>query len=346
MNGGKKEVVTGQHRLKLQSRRHHRLHVLAHLRDEGVDLRCVGSGRLENHQHRAGVAVDVGEAGVTDRTDFHVRYVAQVQHVPAVRRAQHDVPELLHTLQCTFVLQRVLVFVLRPLAKRTRTDDETLAVDGGEHVVRSQAVLRHHIRFHPDAQRIRIAQRVHIAHTRDTLQTRLDIDVHVVGNKLAVILAVGAPNGQNAQDVVLLFLYRYAHFRHLRRKQRRGLGYAVLHVHCRHVGVGALLEEYRDLHVARGAGFRRHVRHVGYAVDTLFQRLNDRLHDCGRICTGVVCGDTHLRRRNVRILFDRQRLHADEAHQGDDNGNCTCHHIFRYEYITFCHNINSFQSCW
>ena len=72
----------------------------------------------------------------------------------AARRAQHDVVELFNRLQTAFVLQVVLIGISALLTKRTRGGYHVLVADSGEDIFRSQAVTRHHIRLHPDTQRI------------------------------------------------------------------------------------------------------------------------------------------------------------------------------------------------
>ena len=174
-----------------------------------------------------------------------------MEEMAAVVRLEHNVVELLNGLQRTLVLHRVLVGVVRLSTQGTRGSNEALTANGSKHVVWLQAILCHHVWLHPDAQRIRVTKRHHVAHTRDTHQAWLQVDVDVVSHEVIVILAIHAPQGTNLQDVALHLEHLHTHFRHLRRQQSSGTRHTVLHVHSRDVRVGALLEINYDAHVAR-----------------------------------------------------------------------------------------------
>ena len=110
MDGSEEEVITGHHGHELQSGRHALLHLLARLVDKGVYLGGVSTWCLEHHKEGAWLVLDIRCEVVAHGTNLHFGHVAQVQHTAATG-AQHDVVELLYTLQCTLVLHRVLVGV-------------------------------------------------------------------------------------------------------------------------------------------------------------------------------------------------------------------------------------------
>ena len=116
MDSSEEEVVTGLQYLKLQSGGHGRFEVFIQLMNACIHLRRIGTRCLEHHEQRTRLAVYVGGEVIAHRTDLDIRYIAQVQQVTAVTRAQHDVVELLDGLERAFVLHRVLIRILRPLA--------------------------------------------------------------------------------------------------------------------------------------------------------------------------------------------------------------------------------------
>ena len=252
MDSGEEEVIRSLQNLELQTGGHRRLQLFVQLVDAGVHFRGVGARSLEYHVDGTGFAVDVGGEVIAHSADFHVRYIAQVQHVSAVAGAQHDVVELLDGFERTLVLQRVLVSVLALLTQRTRGSDKALSADGREHVVRFQTVLSHHIGFQPDTQCVGVTECHHVAHAGDTHQAGTHVDVDVVGDEVGIVLAVNALQCADVQDIALLLHHLHAHLRHFRRQQCRGSANAVLHVHRSKVRVGALFEIDLDGDIARG----------------------------------------------------------------------------------------------
>ena len=287
MDGSEEEVIAGLQNLELQAGRHRRLQLLIEVGNAGVHLGSVGARGLEHHVDGARLAVDVGGEAVAHGADFHLSHIAQVQQVTAVAGAQHNLVELLDGLQRALVLHRVLVGILGLLTQRTRCGDETLPADSGEHIVGLQIILRHHIGLEPDSQGIGVTQRYHVAHAGDAHQSGLDVDVDIVGDKVGVILAVHALQRADVQDVTLLFHHLHAHLRHLGGQQRCGTAHAVLHVHGSQVGVGALLKEHLNRHIARCRCRAGDIGHARHAVDVLLEGLNHRLHDGVGVGTGV-----------------------------------------------------------
>jgi hypothetical protein len=87
---------------------------------------------------------------------------------------------------------------------------------------------------------------------------------------------------------------------------RQGQVDPVLHVDLGKGRVGANLEEHVEGHVARRGARRVHVDHVVGAVDLLLDGRRHVIgHDLG-IGAGVGCRNRNLRRRNIRVLGDRQ----------------------------------------
>ena len=123
--------------------------------------------------------------------------------------------ELLNRLERTFVLHRVLVGIFRLLAECTGGRYETLRADSGRYIVGCQSVLRHYVGFEPNAQGVGVTEVVHITYTRDTHNTRFDVDVDKVRDEVIVVLAVGGFESGDLQDTVLHLTNRHADLRHI-----------------------------------------------------------------------------------------------------------------------------------
>ena len=102
-------------------------------------------------------------------------------------------------------------------AQRTRSCHETLSANGSKHIIWHQTILRHHVGFEPYTQRIRITQRHNVTYTRDTHQTRLDIDINIVGDEIGIVLAVDRFEGTDMQNIILLLHHLHTYFSHLSR---------------------------------------------------------------------------------------------------------------------------------
>jgi hypothetical protein len=90
----------------------------------------------------------------------------------------------------------------------------------------------------------------------------------------------------------------------------------VLDLDLRNVEVGAELEGHVDLEAAVSGRVRGHVDHVLDAIDLLLEGSNDGVGDnvCAR--PGKLTADPHHRRRDLRILGDRQ---PPDGHRADDD---------------------------
>ena len=94
MNGGEKEIIGCLKCRELQARRHRLLQVFVDLVDRRVDLRSIGARSLVDHEYNTRLTIHAGREAVVQRTQLHVRHIAQVQHI-AAGTAQHDVVELI-----------------------------------------------------------------------------------------------------------------------------------------------------------------------------------------------------------------------------------------------------------
>ena len=117
MDGGKKEVVAGLQNLKLKTGGHRRLQLLVEFGNAGIHFGGVGSWSLEDHVDGARLAVNIGREAVAHGSNLHLGHISQVQQVTAFAGAEHNIVELLDSLQCTLIFQRVLISILGLLAQ-------------------------------------------------------------------------------------------------------------------------------------------------------------------------------------------------------------------------------------
>ena len=109
------------------------------------------------------------------------------------------------------------------------------------------------------------------------------------------------------QHVGRVLLYRDAEPPHLFGQFRLGDRDAVLDEDLRDVEVGAEREGDGELQIAVGRRLAVHVEHVLDAVDFLLERRRDRVADDFGGSAGIAGADDDRRRRDLRVLRDRQR---------------------------------------
>ena len=167
VDSGIEEVIGGLQNRELQAGGHRCRKVLINIVDSGIDLGSIGSRSLIDDVCYAGLTVHAGREAVVQRTEFHIRHIAQMQHIPFVR-TQDDGLKLVYRLQTSLVLEVILVGITTLFAERTRGCHHVLIADSREDILRRDAVARHHIGFHPYTQRIGVTQELDRADTRDT----------------------------------------------------------------------------------------------------------------------------------------------------------------------------------
>ena len=109
---------------------------------------------------------------------------------------------------------------------------------------------------------------------------------------------------------------RNADIAHVGRQSRLCNGDAVLHLHLGDVEIGTDIEAHRNCEAAVAGRIRRQVNHVLDAIDLLLDRRNHSGgHDVGAGAR-ILAGNGDGRRRDIRILRDRQ---TGEGHSTDDH---------------------------
>ena len=173
---------------------------------------------------------------------------------------------------------------------------------------------------------LRAAEQIDLRHARDAQQRVAHVEHRVVVQEQRVEAALGRVDRRDQQDARVDLLDREPLLQHLLRQPRLGLRHAVLREHVRVVEAAAHLEGDVEQHAAVARVQRLHVEQVVDAVDFLLDRRRHRLLDDLGVGAGVVARDAHDRRRERRILLDRQAPqrdgagdhHQDGDHHGDD----------------------------
>ena len=311
-DGCQKEVVARHHLDEL----HAFGQVFAQLFQFGADavvcLFRIRTCKLEAEERDARMSVCFAVEGVADSTKLHVGDVLEPKQGAVRIGAYHDVLELRDFLQTSFVLQGVLIVVLDAVAMRavhgllaqlSGWRLQVLLCQSIRDVGGNDVVLRHQLRFHPDAQRVCAAKQHDVAHALYALDLRNDVDVEVVRDEVLVVLAVLAAQRVNLQERRLALHGLHTNPCHIGGQQALRPRNAVLHVDRCHVGVCALLED--DVNGGRTCvgGRTAHVQHVLYTVDGLFKRLDDGVHHGIRTCTRVGSINAYRWRSDVGILL-------------------------------------------
>ena len=186
-----------------------------------------------------------------------------------------------------------------------------------------QVVTGHLQRVEPDTHRIVGTHHVHLAHTRDTAETWLDVDLRIVGQERTVEGAVRTIDRELLDVRCLTFSHSESTLHYVAWQTPLYSGSTVLYVHHRHIGVSALTEEDTDRGSTVVGGCRRHVHHALDTIDGFLKRHDDTLlHRLG-IGTSIAGHDAHDGWGNLRELFQGELTESDDTHQnhqyGDDS---------------------------
>ncbi len=189
--------------------------------------------------------------------------------------------------------------------------------DSAYHVVGCQRVGDKPGGIEPDAHRILRAVGIDLADAIDTAQRILNITGDIICNVLFIHTAVGRDEGEHQDIAVAGFIDRHPLRLHrLRQLAQRGLK-LVLHLLPRFVGIGASGEGERDLRLAGIAAVGGHIHQVVDAGHVLLDNLRNGIFQRFGRGAGIVGGDTHIGRREVGILLNRQKNNRQRAAKAD-----------------------------
>ena len=194
----------------------------------------------------------------------------------------------------------------RQTAELTGRHLDVLRRDGGFHVHRGQVEVVQLGRVEPDPHRVLGTEDLEVTDTGGPRDRVLHVRHDVVGQVVLGHAAVARHHADHHQEVFHCLGHADALLLHFLRQQRGGQVQLVLDLNLRGIGVGALLEGRGNGHVAVGVTFRRDITQVIDTVELLLDHLHHGvLHGlCGRARVGH--RDGNGRRRNARVLVDRQ----------------------------------------
>ena len=244
---------------------------------------------------------------------------------PAVRRGTDDnVLELGRVGEAAQGGEGELVFLLAAggrLADLAGRDLHVLLPDGVDHVHGRQAARGQPVGVYPDAHTVVLfAEQEHVADAVHALYFVRDVNEGVVADVQLVEAVVRRIEADDEQDVGVAFAGGDADLLDHVGQLRQGEVDAVLHQHLGEIQVDAGLERHAEAVGAVVGCLRGHVEHVFDAVDLLLDGGGDALgHGLG-VGAGVGGGDDDARRRDLRVLGDRQVEYGDSPGQGNDDG--------------------------
>ena len=296
--------------------------------DQLLDLQRVRARRLENTERSRRLPVLGKDLAVGLRAELDLADVLDPDQLATGPLAglDHDILVLLDLAQPSGDVDGVLEI----LSRRHRRDADlarghllALRPQRGDHILRRQSEPVELVRVHPHPHRILSgAEHGDVADPRHPRQLVAQTDGAVIGEKQTVAALVRRRQRDEHQDRGGFFLDRDALGLHRVRQLRQRAGDAVLHQHLREIQVGADLEGHDQIigAVRRAGGL--HVQHVLDAVDLLLDRQRHGVDNNARTRARIDGRHLHRRRRDVRILRDRQidqRDQADHDHQDRDH---------------------------
>ena len=295
-------------------------HFLLHPAGDGKRVRA---GQLIDADVRRRIAVEKAERGVVARAQLDARDVLD-PHAGTVRMgADDDVLEgadLVETSQRADCVLELLVRVARGGADLAGGDLHVLFAHRAHDVGGGDAQARHApgVQPHPHAV-VAGAKDRRLPHAGDTRQRVEQVDRRVIAEIKAVVSAVRRGQVDHQQQVGRLLAYRDPLAHDVFGKLRLGERHPVLHVDLGDIGVAADLEGHLHVQGAVVAAGRCDVDHPFDAVDLLLQRLgHGRFHDL-RVGPGIAGRYLDDRRRDLRVLVDRQGEERDESGERDED---------------------------
>ena len=288
----------------------HLLVDLVHRRD------CVRAGLLLQGDGDCVPRVELAREHVVFLADFRAGDVLEPHKAAILVAADDDLVELLRRHKPPLRGQRIDVrAVLRDGRGADRADRrlDVLLRDRRDDFLGVEALRGHAVRVEPDAHRDPRAIDRRLADAGDSQKDGLDVAVDVVRYLQARHRTLRRPQADYAEHVLGLRAYAPAELLHLGRQLRLGLRDAVLDLYHVHVAVGLDLERQRELVGARVGAGAYHVEHVVYAVHLVLDGHRDGVQNLLRVRARVVVHDAYRRRRETRILRDREPRYRHHA---------------------------------
>ena len=293
---------------------------LGHLRPHARRrVQGVRFGELIDRDPARHPLVHLEELAVGLGAELHAPHVLQPRDL-ASRALHDDVGELLRPGQVAAEVDRQLERLARARGRSADLagrDVGVLRLDRGDHVRRHERALEHLLGIQPDPHAVLAdAEDRHVAHPRQARELVAQLQRREVREIEGVVLVALRGQRHDLQDRRRLLLrddpLLLDGFRELRERGRD----AVLHQHLGQIEVGADREGHDERVPAVVRRRRLHVEHALDAVDLLLDRQPHRLDQSLRVRPGVVGRHLDGRRRDRRILRDRQH---EERHRPEQD---------------------------
>ncbi len=288
----------------------------SHLRAHRVGGRKrVRTGTLEDADRRGRLAAELAVDGVVARRQLHPSDIAHASDLAVRAGLDDDFAKLLLIGESALGADRVLkggrALRDRLCANDAGGDLHILLLDRLDNILRGQSARGNLVRIKPEAHRIfSRPEDIDIADAVDPSELIANLEERVIAGEDRIERSIGRNQVHDHGDIGRLLFRRHADALHLGRQRGNGDGHTILHEHLRRIEIGAELESDVQRHVAVARALRRHVEHVLDAVDLLLDRRGNRFRDHLGIAARVVGRDLNGRRRDLRILRDRQSARA------------------------------------
>ena len=173
-------------------------------------------------------------------------------------------------------------------------------------IQRRELIFVHRVAVQPDAHCILGTEQLHVTDAGSTADRIFYVRSNIVGDIILREVFIVRHKASNQQEAAAGFLHADTLLLHFLRQQRHGELEFVLNLHLRDIRIRARLECQRNGDVTGGITGGRHVHQIINTVHVLFDNLSyGVLYRLG-ISARVGCCHCHRRRRNGRILCDRQ----------------------------------------
>ena len=250
--------------------------------------------------------------------EFRAADIPEADDLAARALLNHNLVKLLRACKPALGIHRVLesgAVGNRRGADRSCRDLHVLLADGRDDILRREAARGKLLRIEPDPHAVFVAENADVADAVYAGKGILELQDRVVAEIERIEAVVGRDEVDDHHHRSRLLFDSDAVPADILREEGEGEVHTVLGENLCGIEVRAELEGDREDVGAVAVGLRRHVEHVLDAVDLLLDRGADRLRDRRGIGTRIACGHLHCRRRDLRILGDRQH---HQRHRSDD----------------------------
>ena len=250
-----------------------------------------------------------GNEAVILCTKLDTGHILQTKHGAVIIGTKYDIAEFLLRHKTTLRRDDVLeggILIDRSAGNVTGRDLLILRRNGRNDLARSDLVLRHLRRIHPDAHRKVRAEFLYVADALDGLQLIQVVHGEIVLQEYVIIRAIRREQADDKCHVPRRFPRGDADGADRIRKPCIRSRDAILYSDGRHIRVRPRQELDRERIGAIRVRCRRHIIKAFGTDDILFYDLGHRLRYDFRVSARIGRMDRDLRRRDLRIAVDRQ----------------------------------------